>query len=197
MSKVPTLTDLLVTDREEMDKSQWAELLEMAFVLHIRTAWEIADLLVWGIDHFTDGSADQIADLYGEISEQLECSKKTLQNYERVARRFGPDNRFGAPLSLGHHDAVMGQSDELAYEWLQLAWSYGWSVSRLRVEIGAGNDKPEPVELPNPIAIERAFYRSGIRTKVGKRRVTFTTAAGELVLTSESDIHWSTHISTD
>lgn len=175
------------------DKGQWAQMLESLQRTRVRSAWDIADLLVWGIDHYTDGTADQRADLVNEISEQLEVRPKTLLNYERVARRFPPSSRFDAPLELGHHDAVMGiRDDELAYQWLHEAWANGWSVAQLRMQVATGAPEPEAVLLPNPVAVERAFYRAGIRAKVGSRRCVFETPSGTLVMTSESPITWST-----
>lgn len=176
-------------------KDAWAALVEKAIRNEVLSAWDAADLIVFGIDTFTDGSRGQVADLKQELAEQLERSVETIRNYERIARRFPPDKRYyspsGLPLSLAHHDVVYSLSDSEAHSWLQEAWANGWTVARFRVEVSAGSKEPEPITLPNPVAIERAFYRAGIRMRAGPRRCTFETPAGTLVLTSESEMVWS------
>lgn len=93
----------------------------------------MARLVLWGIQNYC-GNKDDIADLYDEVSEQLEMSRKTLQNYASVARRFPQEDVFER-LEIGHHITVVAMPDEVANFWLSKAESNGWSVQRLRQEI--------------------------------------------------------------
>lgn len=180
------------------DQSEWAEEVGLAWRQHILTLWRVADLLVAGIEAFTDGSADQVAELLSSMAEQLEREPKTLENYVTVARRFPEDKRFrphGAePLSLGHHALLTKYSDEVAMGWLQRAWAEGWGEGKLRMQLRLAADREDPDSeevVPPDLAIERQFYRMGVRAKLAKRQCTFETPAGTLVVSSQSDMTWS------
>lgn len=175
-------------DYETLEK--WAEEVEMAWTLTKRGPWRVGDLVMQGIDSFTDGSKEEVEELLDLLSEQLEVSKKTLTNYARVAREYHPDDRW-SQLELSHHEALIRFSLAERQKWLQKAAESGWSVARLRVEVSAGSDDPdEPVPLPNRVAVERAFYRAGVQASIAKGHARFRLPSGTLVLTTEGELTW-------
>lgn len=174
-----------------MDKAEWAVQVEQVWVAHVRSAWAIADLLALGVEQWTDGSRGQIADLLGEVSEQLEVSPKTLENYLRVGLRFPPDKRFDQPLTLSHHDCVVRFSDEEANAWLSKAAEQGWTVNRLRLEINMQPSADSEAPLPSLRVAERAFYRTGVKANLSPHKCVFQLPGGTLVLTADSELQWS------
>lgn len=170
--------------------TEWAEQVEMAWTAVKRTPWRLGDLVVAGIDAFTNGTPGEIRDLLDLISEQAEASPKTLENYARIARAFPEDARVDA-LELSHHEAVVSKPEPERHAWLRLAAENGWSVRRLRLEVRLTDAVPDrPVTLPHPIAVERAFFRAGVKSLIGARQARFSTPAGVLVVTSATDMTW-------
>jgi len=169
------------------DKSEWGEALDDANYRRKSSGWEVADLMLWGIDHFCSGK-DDISNLYDETAEQLEMSRKTLQNYASCARKFAPQRRHPG-LEIGHHIACLGMDEEQADHWLALAYANGWSVGMLRREAHV----PDPEEAPVVWSqVESALGRNGVHATLRSRR-------GELQLPSritvvveaESNLKWS------
>lgn len=181
------------------EKSEWAEEVEIIYHSHINSLWRVADLLVMGIERFTDGSPEQVAELYQEMAEQLERKPKTLENYVTVARRFPENKRYyphlgRGPWHLGHHALVTKFSDEVAKAWLEKAWSEGWSEGQMRMQLRLAADQADPdssIPLTEPVAIERQFWRMGVKAKLLTKEVRFETPAGTLVVSSESRLNWS------
>lgn len=170
---------------------EWAAGVETAWLHHKRSAWDVAERVQDGIDTYTDGSPREVADLLSMLSEQLEVSPKTLTNYARVAKAFPPEERWES-LELGHHEVVVKFSKEERAVWLQAAAEQGWTVKRLRLEVNVtdSTEPGEPVPLPNRVAIERAFYRVGVKAHVSPKKFRFELPGGTLVATSDTDITW-------
>lgn len=174
-------------------KSRWLTALTRLHITSIESVWEMADLLLVGVDDLTDGSPDEVADLLGEVSEQLEVAVKTLRNYMRVARRFPPDIRLGPPLTLGHHEVVARFEDNAeALDWLHKAWAGGWSVARLRLEVNIGDDENgAPSPLHGRLAAGGVFAQLGLRASIGKKKGKIELPDGKhLIFESSEEIKW-------
>lgn len=170
------------------NKGDWALACESANYRRKASAWELADLLLWGIDHYC-ATRDEVASLYDEMAEQLEgIGRKTLMNYVSCARTFTPDLRHPG-LEIGHHIACLGLDVDEAQHWLARAFAEGWSVAWLRKELHV----PDPEELPVTWRdVERALTHNGVgcalRSKRGELRLP---SAVTVVVESDSTLKWS------
>lgn len=175
------------------DKSEWAQELESLNGLRKRTPWQMARLVLWGIEYYTS-SKDEVTLLYDEVSEQLEINRKTLQNYASCARRFPPEAVFER-LDIGHHIVVVALPEEIAHYWLTRAESNGWSVSRLRQEIR--NSGVTTSEEDEDLATERGIVLKllahyGINANGDDKTLTMNFPDGKFInIASSSDLHWS------
>lgn len=178
--------------KNERQLSGWCEQVEELWSTYKRSPWALGDMLLEGIALFTGGSAAQTAYLYDLLSEQLSVSPKTLANYARISRAFPVEERW-PELMQSHHEAVIRFDKEVRRGWLQQAAEHGWTVSRLRVEVSAGLPPDEPIPLPNPVAVERALWRAGVRATLTRRRADFETPSGKLTVRPHADeLEWST-----
>lgn len=175
------------------DKGEWALELESLNSLRKRTPWQMARLVLWGIEYYCVDK-DEVTALYDEISEQLEVNRKTLQNYASCARRFPPDDVFER-LDIGHHIVVVAQPEEIATYWLSRAESNGWSVSRLRQEIR--NSGVTPSEEDEDPATERGVVLKllahyGIMANGDDKTLSMNFPDGKFInISANSDLHWS------
>lgn len=179
--------------KNEQQLSGWCMQVEELWATYKQSPWALGDMLLEGSALFTDGSKDEAADLYDLLSEQLSVSPKTLANYARISRSFPEEERW-PELMQSHHETVMRFSKEVRHDWLQQAAEHGWTVSRLRVEISAGLEPDEPIPLPNPVAVERALWRAGVKATLTRHRADFVTPSGKLtVRPHDGELRWSTN----
>jgi hypothetical protein len=80
---------------------------------------------------------------YDSLAEILHMSRKTLQNWAYVARRFPPRER--RPVSFSHHSAVCGLLPEDAARWLDTAAKEGLSVRSLASKIRVSRLDSHPI----------------------------------------------------
>lgn len=163
-----------------MDKTEWMADLDKAYTLERQAPWLVADIMVTGLDTFCHNRND-VANLYDEVSEQLEVARTTLMNYASVARKFPPHMRRQR-LSLGHHVVVLGLDDSEAEYWLDQAEAGGWSIGKLQAEM---RSTPEEREYSVPAEVlpalcsgvrrvffypnEAVFYANGVAVRVKSR----------------------------
>lgn len=174
-------------------KSAWAEEIERVNQVRKQSPWDMARLMLWGIENLCHNK-DDVIDLYDEVSEQLGMARKTLQNYASVARRF-PAETVHAALEIGHHITVVAMPEEVAHYWLQRAEENAWSVQRLRQEIRAASqvpDEDEGDEGGGRDVVLRYLGNHGINATGDDKWLSMGFPDGKFVnLDSKSDLIWS------
>lgn len=120
-----SLTHTAITLPPALLFQEYERLVAETIVYEQSSQWWIGDLLLQGEQRFGD------SELYLQAFPEGRAIH-TYENYRWVCRKFPPERRRPAPLTLSHHAEVASLDPAEADALLDEAMRDGWSVAKLR-----------------------------------------------------------------